>query len=235
MNTTHRFQASVLLKPHLLGGTSLSMLGKQPATTVGYDLGDPGRPAAVPTLLIAVADDSASITASGGTDPLANRYIEMDNAFRTVARRGSRRELAAVLHFDSPCDADVAPRPLTSHSTRAFKQGLRRPTIGYGSSQLGPSLRRAVALTQAHPEHEATLVVLSDFELLDADVDEVLAQLAAFPGGVHAVLLGGDASWHHFDPSITVTPIHRGDSPGSVARALFASLMTHRGTDQPSQ
>jgi hypothetical protein len=92
-------------------------------------------------------------------------------------------------------------------------------------------LHRAVALAQAHPEHETTLVVLSDFELLDADVDEVLAQLAAFPGEVHAVLLGGDASWHRFDPSIIVTPVQRNDPPGSVARALFASLMTHRSVE----
>jgi hypothetical protein len=235
MNVTERLQASMLLKSHLLGGSCSNHRGKPGATTVDYDLGDPGRPATVPTLLIAVADDSASVTASGGSDPLANRYAEMDRALGTIARRGSRRELAAVLHFDSPCDADVAPRPLTSRSVQALRQGLRAPTGRYGSSELGPSLRRALAMARARPEHEAMLVVLSDFALLDSDVEEVLAELAAFPGDVHAVLLGGDASEHNFDPSITVTPVHQGDSPGSVARALFASLMTHRGTDQPSR
>ncbi|NKE55398.1 hypothetical protein FXN61_00555 [Lentzea sp. PSKA42] len=234
MNTEQRLHASALLAPRLLGTVSLGRETAAHATKVGYDLGDPGRPSSVPTLLIAVADDSASVTAPGGTDPLVNRYAEMDHAFRTVARRGSRRELAAVLHFDSPCDADVAPRPLTLHTVRALRQGLRLPGNGFGSSELGPALRRAVVLAQAHPEHEATLVVLSDFALLDSDVDGVLAEFAAFPGQVHAVLLGSDASEHQFDASITVTPVHRSDPPGSVAWALFSSLMTHRGTAQPS-
>ncbi|GGN20117.1 hypothetical protein GCM10011609_71580 [Lentzea pudingi] len=235
MDTGQHLQVSVLLGPQLLGGTDVSLAGKAHGAEVTYDLGDPGRPAAVPTLLIAVADDSASVTGSGGSDPLANRYAEMDKAFSTIARRGSRRELAAVLHFDSPCDADVAPRPLTSRSVRALRQRLRAPTGRYGSSELGPSLRRALAMARTHPEHEATLVVLSDFALLDSDVEEVLGELAAFPGDVHAVLLGGDASEHNFDPSISVTPVQQGDSPGSVARALFASLMTHRDSDQPPQ
>lgn len=228
MNTEQRFQVPTLLDPRLFGGISLSRPEKSGGTSPDYDLGDPRRPAAVPTLLIAIADDSASVTGSGGSDPLANRYAEMDRAFCTIARRGSRHELASVLHFDSPSDADVAPRPLTSRSVRALRQALRAPTGGHGSSQLGPSLRRATALARAHAKHAATLVVLSDFALLDADVGEVLAELAAFPGDVHAVLLGGDASEHNFDPSITVTPVHQGDPAGSVARALFASLMTHR-------
>lgn len=228
MSTSQHLQGSALLGPQLLGGTSVSLASTSHGSGVTYDLGDPGRPAAVPTLLIALADDSASVTASGGADPLANRYAEMDKAFRTVARRGSRRELVAVLHFDSPCDADIAPRPLTSSSVRALQQGLRAPRGGLGSSELGPSLRRAVALARKHARHEATLVVLSDFALLDADVEEVLAELAAFPGDVHAVLLGGDASEHRFASSITVTAVHHGDPPGAVARALFASLKTHR-------
>ncbi|MEV6717251.1 hypothetical protein AB0M48_35070 [Lentzea sp. NPDC051208] len=231
MNFDQHLQASALLNPHLLGGSCSNQRGKPGAAAVDYDLGDPGRPATVPTLLIAVADDSASVTGSGGSDPLANRYAEMDWAFRTIARRGSRRELAAVLHFDSPCDADVAPRPLMSRSVRALRQGLRPPTGRHGSSELGPSLRRAVALAKSHAQHEATLVVLSDFALLDANVEEVLAELGAFPGDVHAVLLGSDASGHSFDPSITVTPVHQGDPPGSVAYALFAGLMTHRTTE----
>jgi hypothetical protein len=74
-------------------------------------------------------------------------------------------------------------------------------------------------------------VVLSDFALLDADVEDVLAELATFPGDVHAVLLGSDASEHNFDPAIAVTPVQQDDPPGAVARALFSSLMTHRSVE----
>lgn len=226
---------SSLRPPHLLNTQLLSPVLDQRTISrrreADYDLGNPGRPTAVPTLLIAVSDDSGSVIATGGSDPLANRYAEMDRAFSAIATRGSRRELAAVLHFDSPCDADVPPRPLTRRSLRALRRGLSAPTGRHGSSELGPSLRRATSLAQQRAKHKATLVVLSDFALLDADVAAVLAELAAFPGDVHAVLLGGDASEHNFDPSIAVTPVHQGDPPGAVARALFSSLMTHRSIE----
>ncbi|MBV7699920.1 hypothetical protein [Streptomyces sp. TRM70350] len=95
-------------------------------------------------------------------------------------------------------------------------------------SELTPSLRRAVEIAEAHPEHAATLVVLSDFWLLDPDPPAVLAELATFPGDVHAVVLGNRLGARELDERITVTYIDRGDSPGAVARALFTSLVAHR-------
>jgi hypothetical protein len=72
-----------------------------------------------------------------------------------------------------------------------------------------------------------TLVLLSDFYLLDSDRSAVLAELAAFPGTVHAVVLGGHQVTD-MPGGVQVTNIGRDDPPGAVAKALFASLTRHR-------
>lgn len=191
-------------------------------------MGSPGRPAPVPTLLITVFDNSGSVISPVGTDPLSNRFAEVAHAFAAVACRGSRHELGAVLHFDSPTSGDVPPMPITRHGLMRLRRGLQVPPDGAGSSELGPSLRQAVELAEAHPDHHATLVVLTDFQLLDPDPVQVLVGLAAFPGQVHAVVLGGHAVGDLPDSSVTVTKIGWEDPPGAVARALFSSLVTHR-------
>lgn len=199
-----------------------------------YRLGDPGRPAAVPTLIISTLDSSGSVTSPIGTDPPSNRFAEVATAFSVVARKGSRHELGAVLHFDTPSRSDVEPVPITRRGLVALRAGLRVPPDGAGSSELGPSLHRTVEIAQAHPDHAATLVVLSDFLLLDPDSTQVLAELAAFPGDVHAVVLSTRLPAGVLDKRITVTHVGRDDPPGAVARALFASLITHRPGSRPA-
>lgn len=222
---THHLLASTVLPGHLLGCVP-------PATPapaqVGFRLGDPGRPAPFPTLLVAVFDDSGSVTSPAGTDPLSNRYAEVTEAFRVVARRGAAHELGAVLHFDTPSSGQVGPVPLTRRGLLVLRRGLRVPANGAGSSELAPSLHAATGLAASYPDHQATLVVLSDFALLDPDPGPVLTELAAFPGQVHAVVLGRALPAGVLDERITVTPIDRDDPPGAVARALFSSLTTHR-------
>jgi hypothetical protein len=191
-----------------------------------YVLGDPGRPAKVPTLLIAVFDNSGSVISPTGTDPLSNRFAEVAHAFSMVARKGARHELGAVLHFDCPSSGDVGPVPITKRGIVTLRRGLEAPPDGAGSSYLTPSLRRAKEIAHAHPEHQVTLVVLSDFYLHDHS--EVYAKLATFPGPVHAVVLGGDPASQLAGLNITVTNVRRDDPPGAVARALFASLISHR-------
>jgi hypothetical protein len=220
----------VLLPSGLLGTRSVS----QATSTApvdhpgrGYTLGDPGQPAQFPTLLIMVFDDSGSVSSAGGNDPLSNRYAEVEHAFEVVARRGSRRELGAVLHFDEST-GDTGPLPLTWWGLMLLRPGLKQPRGGGSSSELAPGLTRAVELARAHPRHAVTLVVLSDFELLDADPEQVLADLAAFPGDVHAVVLGSGSSGFHGGERITVTHIGPADPPGAVAHAVFASLTKHR-------
>lgn len=228
MNRIPVLRPSGLLTAPLLGGVTASSEESVTSNQLEYVLGDPGRPARVPTLLIALVDDSGSVISPHGTDPLSNRYAEMDRAFRAVARRGSRRELGAVLHFDTPCNADVEPTSLAWWANWRVRRGLVVPHGTSGTSELGPGLRRAVALAQAHPRHEATLVVLSDFELFDPNLGQVLGELAAFRGDVHAVVLGSNIREDTFDDGITVTHVGRGDPSGAVARALFQSLVTHR-------
>jgi len=192
-----------------------------------FFFGDVGEPNPEPTLLIALSDDSGSVTGASGTDPLSQRYREMRAAFKAVARRGSRRELGAVLHFDTPCGADVWPTPLTRFGLRRLHRGLRLPRGVAGTSELLPSLGQAIALAQAHPGHEATLVLLSDFMLLDANTQQALDELAQFPGDVHAVVLGG-LMIGTLDERIVMSSVMRDDPPGAVGRAVFASLVQHR-------
>jgi hypothetical protein len=193
-----------------------------------YVLGNPGRPAESPTLLIAVFDNSGSVVSPGGTDPLSNRYAEVNRAFSIVARRGAEHELGAVLHFDSPTSGDVEPTPITKRGLARLRAGLRVPPDGAGSSRLAPSLRQAVGLAQAYPDHLCTLVVLSDFQLLDPEPHAVLMDMADFPGQVHAVVFGGRPAQGVAYPWIIPTYIGRDDPPGAVAKALFASLTIHR-------
>ncbi|WP_406158243.1 hypothetical protein [Streptomyces canus] len=182
----------------------------------------------MPTLLIADFDNSGSVTSPIGTDPLSNRFAEVAHAFSVVARRGARHELGAVLHFDTPSSGEVRPTPITRRGLVRLRSGLHVPPDGAGRSELGPSLSRAIEIADAHPDHAATLVVLSDFWLLDPEPSSVLAELAAFPGDVHAVVLGNRLGSRAIDERITVTHIERDDPPGAVARALFSSLVARR-------
>ncbi|WP_267244033.1 hypothetical protein [Streptomyces sp. PR69] len=214
----------------------VSLLGRAPARTQyrpsskEFRLGAAGRPSPVPTLLISIFDNSGSVVGPAvGSDPVSARYGEVEYAFAAVARKKvAPHELGAVLHFDSPTSGDVPPLTISNGNMERLRAGLQIPPDGAGSSCLLPSLRQAVALAEAHPKHEATVVVLSDFMLLDAHPSAALTELAEFPGAVHAVVLGGYVAEDAFAESITVTPIQRDDPPGAVARALFASLVTHR-------
>jgi hypothetical protein len=182
----------------------------------------------MPTLLIADFDNSGSVTSPDGTDPLSNRFAEVAHAFAVVARRGADHELGAVVHFDTPTSSDVGPLPITRRGLRALRSGLRVPPDGRGTSALAPSVHRAGEIAEAYPDHQATLVVLSDFLLTDTEPAVTLSDLAAFPGQVHAVVLGVRMPAGVLNERITVTHVGRDDPPGAVARALFHSLTTYR-------
>lgn len=235
----------MILPSRLLPGTSRRsrLLGAPPdqhADQKGFDLddapyelGDPGQPSPTPTMVIALFDDSGSVTGRGGTDPLARRYDEVKHAFQVVATRGSRRELGAVLHFDSPCVTDAGPSPITRLGMLSLHWGLHRPKDGVGSSTLAPSLGQAFDLAHRHPRHQSTLVVLSDFLLLDAEPGQVLSDLRAFPGSVHAVVLGSRVPDGVLDDAVTVTQIMQDSPRGAVAKALFGSLVARRPGSTP--
>lgn len=221
---------SALLPGRLVGSPQPNR--PAPSSSPGYKLGHPGRPSPVPTLLITLFDDSGSVMSPGGSDPLSNRYAEVTRAFSAVARKGSRHELGAIIHFDTPSSGEVEPTPITRTGLLKLRPGLRPPRDGAGTSELGPSLERAYEIAAAYPDHETTLVVLSDFQLFDPDPAEVLSHLAAFSGDVQAVVLGSHLPAGVLDPAIAVSSIDRDSQPGTVARALFSSLVTHRPGSQ---
>lgn len=218
--------AARVLPSHLLGVPP----GRRPSSKerLDYRLDNPGRPSRFETLLTAVFDNSGSLYGPVSNDPLSNRYAEARAAFAAIARRGSNHELGAVLHFDTPSSGDVEPTPLTRRGLTRLERGLQAPRDVAGTSELAPGLRRAVEIAEAHPDHAATLVVLTDLLLTDPEPGTVLSDLATFPGDVHVVVLGQRVSPGLLDERITVTHVGRQDMPGAVARALFTSLTAHR-------
>lgn len=219
-----------ILQPGWLQAVGLRGTVSAPRAAAGVriQLPHPGRPAPYPTLLIAVFDDSGSVAGPVGSDPLSGRYEEARRAFEVVAKRGATHELGAVLHFDTPCSSDIGPVPLVRRGLLAIRGGLQLPPDGAGSSTLGPSLERAFEIAEAHPDHQATLVVLSDFLLLDPDPKPVLVRLAEFPGVVHGVVLGPQLPPGLLPAPIQCTRITASDPSGALASALFGSLVSHR-------
>jgi hypothetical protein len=184
-------------------------------------LGYPGRCTGRARRLLFCFDDSGSMT--GGNDPVGNRYAEAAHAVATVARSCTcGREWVQVLHFDAGHDAG----PCHVGDPRVA-DALRQPMSPEGSSALGPALRRARRSARATGAG-VQLVILSDFELLDRDVDKTFARLAAFPGRVTAVVLGVEPDPRLADPRITVLRIEASDAPGALARELFAQITAGR-------
>ncbi|TDU87578.1 hypothetical protein EV138_1102 [Kribbella voronezhensis] len=222
---------TVQIRPaHLLAAelrwTSGSVATNRPK--VSYQLGNPGRPSPEPTLTIVITDDSGSVIGPAGADPVSNRYEEAWRAFRAIGRRGAGHELGAVLHFDTPTSGDVPPMPLTRVGLQRLRSGLHVPRDAAGTSCLGASLKAATDMADRYANYEATLIVLSDFELYDDNVSHVLDDLADFPGDVHAVILGGTRMDGVLHDRIHVTRANYDDPPGTVARAVFGGLTARR-------
>ncbi len=190
----------------------------------------PGSCSGQKTLTIVIADDSGSVAGLGGNDPVSQRYQEARIAFRHLAGHCScRREFGAVLHFDYSTSYDVVPAGLDRRGLSRIEHGLQEPEDAGGSSDLGPSLARAKAMTAAFNGDHVQLVVFSDFLLTDADPESVYAELAKFPGTVHAVVLTVEPPRELLDePGITVTEVSGTGLPGDVARALFTSMTARR-------
>lgn len=201
---------------------------------LSFNLGSPGRPSKEPTLLIVCSDDSGSVIGPTGADPVSNRYAEARYAFEVVARRGGPNELGAVLHFDTPTNGDVGPVRLNRAGLGDLKRALKVPTDARGMSNLGPSLLAARHLADNHPDHKVILLLLTDFQLFDQDMDQVLSDIATFPGDVHAVVLGGTQMDGLLDERVQITPVRYTDPPGTVAKAVFRGLITHRRGANPN-
>lgn len=175
-----------------------------------------------PTLTIFVFDDSGSV--SGGADPIGQRYEEARLAIAHLSRRcRCSQELVAVLHFDRDTGGDSEPTVITKRNMQRINAALVDPG-GYGTSELGDALTDAEELALAHPGHTVTLGIFSDFELFDEDLSDIYERLQAFPGKVHAVVLGGHTPAMLNASELPTTTIGWNALSGDVARAVLAAL-----------
>lgn len=203
-----------------------------PAVQEPYvELGFPGLDPAEPCLDIYSFDSSGSVTAPQGNDPVGNRFVEATRAIKLVASWShSSRSKIALLHFDHPRGASGVHPLNDKQLMHRLKPSLRVPPLSVGTSDLEPSLSAAERLAAAHPDHNVRFTVFSDFELTDVDPSGVISRLVAFPGRVHAVVLGGSPPLDLVADTITITPITPQDAPGTFAAAIHRSLTaTRRG------
>lgn len=222
--TSSYFLPSNMVNSHRLGYPG----GGRRNSSSSIVLGQAGRCPHEATLVTMLFDNSGSV--STGNDPIGNRYGETRLAVEAIAKRcRCHQELAAVVHFDTPTSRCVSPTTLDRHGVETVLSGLSIPTDGRGISMLGPSLKRAYEMAGEWPDHQHVLVVASDFELFDHDVDRVLADLRSFPGIVHAVVLRSEPPAVLLDDeNVVVTRVAYQDQSGTVARAIFKSLTAYR-------
>lgn len=199
--------------------------------TPWIELGWPGLEPKRPCLDVFIFDSSGSVIAPQGTDPVGNRFEEAKRALKLVADwTFTDRSKVAVLHFDHPQGASEMVALSDRRLVRRLEHSLRNPG-GPGSSNLRPSLAELERLASMHPDHDVRGLIFSDFELLDDNVSEVFSRLLAFPGHIHAVVLGGQVPPDLVDAqNVTVTPLSPDDPPGAFAAAIHRSLTaTRRG------
>jgi hypothetical protein len=195
------------------------------------ELGWPGLEPKLPCLDIFIFDDSGSVIAPQGKDPVGNRFKEAEKAIGLVADwTMTSRSKVAVLHFDHPHGTSGVVPLNDRHLTQKLSPALSNPG-GAGTSDLLPSLIELERLAAAHPDHDVRATIFSDFELTDTDPSEVFSRLLRLPGQVHAVVLGGRVPPDLVDaPNVTVTPLSPEDPPGAFAAAIHRTMTaTRRG------
>jgi hypothetical protein len=227
--TDHQYLQSSLLPSGFQRATLLSVPRVQASAAGSYKLGDSGLNPKRPTVNIVGFDDSGSVIATGGADPLGNRFNEARHAIDAVARVANRRTLVGVLHFDQPCLGNVPPTSVADrHGLSTIRGALAVPRDARGASDLGPLMKKAKRIADQFGDHDVFLTLFTDFEITDADPGKVFDQIIQFPGIVHAVSLNRPAPLDLRSPNIIITEVMYGDAPGSVAAALHASLTATR-------
>lgn len=193
-------------------------------------LGWPGFDPVRPSLDIIDFDHSGSVTAPGGADPIGNRFREAERAINTVKKwTTTDRTKVAIIHFDQPSTGNSGIVPLVSADAKQrLRSSLCCPPHGAGSSDLEPSLAEAEKMAVAHSDHDVRLTIFSDFALTDHDPTAVFQRLKVFPGKVHAVVLGNPPPVMLMQTDVLITTIGHTDTPGTLARAMYRSLVTTR-------
>ncbi len=225
-----RLLSSAWLSSRMLLTRVSTGMGRSRSYAEAIRVGKPGRCPETPVLSIFIFDNSGSVT--GGNDPIGQRFLE---AYIAITRIGNRcrcgRDMTATIHFDTPTSRDLKPTRITRDHHGDIAESLAIPADGAGISLLEASLAKAreIALRHSH-SHRIVLLTLTDFELFD----ECLDQLIAFPGDVHAAVLRLDPPAKLLDaPSVTVTRIGHDSKPGLLARAAFTAMTKTRPRANP--
>lgn len=223
-----------LFPPAVLGIGYNPRTGQQPTATDAdaepIRLGDPGPCPPGGTTVFIVLDESASVTAGSGSDPLSRRHAETAIAIQHVAAACQcGRDRVSLVPFDRDSAGYVAPQPLIDRGVRRLDRGLNRLSGNWGlSSELGPPLNYVEAQAGRRPG-DLAVVVFSDFLLTDHSPGAILDRLCAFPGYVHAVVLGSQPPpMLGANPAIAVTRLTPSSPRGAVARAVFDGLTHYR-------
>lgn len=218
---------AILQPPGLTIGGTLS----GPMNRPGYvRLGWPGLDPLNSTLDIVIMDDSGSLSAPGGNDPIGNRYEEARHAIEVLSNwTTSSRQKVAVIHFDYPqIEIDGPYRLDRTRNRDQVLASLAVPHSAHGSSCLAPAMGAAHRLAREHGGI-VRCTIFSDFELADAQPTQPYDQIRTFPGQVHAVALNADPPTVLTElPNVTVTRIASDSPPGFAAAALMHSLATGR-------
>ncbi|MDL9944546.1 vWA domain-containing protein [Gordonia sp. ABSL11-1] len=179
--------------------------------------------------LIALIDNSPSVSGPGGNDPLSDRISELQTAIHHIAAScRCRRERISLVSFDCPSGTAILRQTLSKSGLRHLERGLLRMPTDPGSSSLGPSLDIAEQIT-SEAQGKAMVVVLSDFLLTDDHPDDVLERIRNLGADKHVVMLGAEPpSVLEADPTVTVSRIGPSSQPGAVATALTAAFIDAR-------
>lgn len=182
----------------------------------------------VRTLTMVLVDRSGSVTAhSDPTKALSNVLGEGRAALAHLGTCRCANELVAIAFFD-PGQYDTGPQPLTRRGWTRLRHAVDNPP-DFTGSDLGPSLAVAEDLADQHPDHELSLIVVSDFELFDPDVEDVLDRFVRWPGRRHAVVLHSPVPDRLKDQTLAeVTHVVWDTTPGAIAQALIRTLTTGR-------
>jgi len=199
-------------------------------------LGNAGSDPATPCLVQLCFDDSWSL--ASGNDPVGARYEEAKRAIRHVASSSTTdMQQLAIFRFDHPAVEPVGPLPLHTKATAAELLAAVDPPEGItGASTLTPAMMAMNRAAEKHPEANHVAVIFSDFELFDLNPRQPYEEIAAFPGGVHAVVMNATPPAELLALSnVFMTQVSSLDPPGRLAAALAYSLTRHRpGAGQPS-
>lgn len=215
-----------------------ALLGDSDSPTKSINLGWPGLEPGSPCLDILIFDDSWSLAAPDGSDPVGNRYREADQVIQKVAKwTRTTRQQVAVLRFDYPEVPLFGPQPInTVQAVAAVREALPPPPGVTGSSRLAPAMMAASNLARQTNVPTVRCTIFSDFALMDQNRDQPYDEMRRFPGSIHAVVMNAtppDALTAL--PNVLITPVTSEDPPGLLAAAVAHSLTATRPGARPAQ